>query len=579
MPPSRRPRGASTSGGGPAGKKQRGRGGKQKLADRDEVDSGDSDEDEAAAHAALLSKNEEDDALAAEPAEERRVRLAKEMLAAMDEAQSRRIDGMSAGRDGVARGAHEADAVAEALEEDALRRAGQWRNLVASKLRGLDQLSLDGLRKLRGPRLSPTCVAVAPDESFAVCGCKDGSIVRWELPSGRSVKLAGGRSQALYGEAAMELQQQAAKAAAGEDGSEEDEDDEDEATMVGSNGIRSKDGSMSAAAAPAPTNILGGGPPAGHLADVLSISISADGRMMASGGKDNLILLWDCRTNSVVHHFKGHRGPVRALARRRDGEGGTEFYSASCDRTARVWDIDQRGYLETLYGHQEAITALDALTPDTVLSGSEDRTVRLWKVAEETQLLFSNGHAASVDAVAMLHGDAFLSGAQDGSIALWSSKRKKYLAKLDRAHGVADSGSANWISALCAPAFSDVAISGSCDGVVRFWHANEDNRSLDPLLTAPVTGVVNGFAMAPSGKFLACAVGQEHRLGRWFKVPKARNALCLVPLPQVMHVKQRLSVAAATAKALRGGTDRPDDDDDDEALDDDDDAEDDDDDE
>ena len=233
MPPSRRPRGASTSGGGPAGKKQRGRGGKQKLADRDEVDSGDSDEDEAAAHAALLSKNEEDDALAAEPAEERRVRLAKEMLAAMDEAQSRRIDGMSAGRDGVARGAHEADAVAEALEEDALRRAGQWRNLVASKLRGLDQLSLDGLRKLRGPRRSPTCVAVAPDESFADCGFKDGSIVRWELPSGRSVKLAGGRSQALYGEAAMELQQQAAKAAAGEDGGEEDEEDEDEASMVG----------------------------------------------------------------------------------------------------------------------------------------------------------------------------------------------------------------------------------------------------------------------------------------------------------------------------------------------------------
>ena len=54
----------------------------------------------------------------------------------------------------------------------------------------------------------------------------------------------------------------------------------------------------------------------------------------------------------------------------------------------RVWDIEQRGYAETLYGHQEAVTALDALCDDLVLSGSEDRSVRLWKVAEETQLLF-----------------------------------------------------------------------------------------------------------------------------------------------------------------------------------------------
>ena len=372
----------------------------------------------------------------------------------------------------------------------------------------------------------------------------------------------------------MELQQQAAKAAAGEDGSEETRRTRTRPPWSAATAYARRT-DRCPRPAPAPTNILGGGPPTGHLADVLSISISADGRMMASGGKDNLILLWIAeRTRWSITSR-----PWRPCARRpaaRDGEGGTEFYSRRVT-TARVGHRPAR-HLDPLWspgGHH----ALDALTPDTVLSGSEDRTVRLWKVAEETQLLFSNGHAASVDAVAMLHGDAFLSGAQDGSIALWSSKRKKYLAKLDRAHGVADSGSANWISALCAPAFSDVAISGSCDGVVRFWHANEDNRSLDPLLTAPVTGVVNGFAMAPSGKFLACAVGQEHRLGRWFKVPKARNALCLVPLPQVMHVKQRLSVAAATAKALRGGTDRPDDDDDDEALDDDDDAEDDDDDE
>ena len=49
---------------------------------------------------------------------------------------------------------------------------------------------------------------------------------------------------------------------------------------------------------------------------------------------------------------------------------------------------------------------------------------------------------------------------------------------------------------------------------------------------------------------LACAVGQEHRLGRWFKVPEARNALCLVSLPEAMHTKPNLA-ASAVASAMR----------------------------
>ena len=90
----------------------------------DEVDSGeDSGDEEAAQHARLMA--EEDDEAekeAAEPAAERRVRLAKEMIAAMDAAHS---------RDGQKEAGPSGDVVAEALEEDALRRAGRWRHRAA----------------------------------------------------------------------------------------------------------------------------------------------------------------------------------------------------------------------------------------------------------------------------------------------------------------------------------------------------------------------------------------------------------------------------------------------------------------
>ena len=559
---------AASSGGKPK-KKARARN------DADEVDSGDSGDDEAAAHASLMFKEAADEEAEAEPAEERRVRLAKEMLAAMDQAASRKAE-QGADASGVARGAH-VDSVAEALEEDAMRRAGTWRWMLASALRG-SQLSADALRTMRGPRLSPTCVSISPDENFVVCGCKDGAVVRWELPDGRRTKLAGGRSQHIYGKEALQFKAARAGAAAAaaapsaadaDAANDADDADDDDTMSVGSNGIRSAGtsgaGPSGAATAPAaPSSLLGGGPPAGHLSDVLSISVSSDSRLIASGGKDNLMLLWDARTNEVVHHFKGHRGPVRALARRRDGEG-PELYSASTDRTARVWDVLQRGYVETLYGHQEAISTLDALAEDMVLSGSEDRTVRLWKVAEETQLLFSNGHGAPVDACAMLHAEAFVSGAQDGSLTLWSSKRKKYLHKLSLAHGEAPWGGPCWISALASPAYSDVAISGSCDGQLRFWHAEEvEERKLKPLMSVPITGFVNGISLAPSGKFLACAVGQEHRLGRWFRIPEARNSLCLLTLPSEMHAKPKFSTVGAALGAEEEEADDDDDDDDDE---------------
>lgn len=47
----------------------------------------------------------------------------------------------------------------------------------------------------------------------------------------------------------------------------------------------------------------------------------------------------------------------------------------------------------------------------------------------------------------------------------------------------------------------------------------------------PVEGFVNGLAVSSTGNFFVAAVGQEHRLGRWEHQKKARNEVCVVPLP------------------------------------------------
>ena len=52
-------------------------------------------------------------------------------------------------------------------------------------------------------------------------------------------------------------------------------------------------------------------------------------------------------------------------------------------------------------------------------------------------------------------------------------------------------------------------------------HANK----LTALQSVPVVGFVNSLVFAKSGRFLLAGVGQEHKFGRWSRIPEARNGI------------------------------------------------------
>jgi ribosomal RNA-processing protein 9 len=71
---------------------------------------------------------------------------------------------------------------------------------------------------------------------------------------------------------------------------------------------------------------------------------------------------------------------------------------------------------------------------------------------------------------------------------------------------------------------------GSQDGFIRLWKCGENFRSLTPLLTVPACGFVNALAFSSDGKLLIAGIGQEHRLGRWWRNPSAKNEILVIPL-------------------------------------------------
>lgn len=59
---------------------------------------------------------------------------------------------------------------------------------VAKSLQGI-QIPPSTVRHMRGHKLTPTCVALSPDDTSAFSGSKDSSIVRWDVETGQRVTI------------------------------------------------------------------------------------------------------------------------------------------------------------------------------------------------------------------------------------------------------------------------------------------------------------------------------------------------------------------------------------------------------
>jgi len=57
----------------------------------------------------------------------------------------------------------------------------------------------------------------------------------------------------------------------------------------------------------------------GHTGGVRAVALSADGRLLASGGDDATVRLWDTERGQPVATRQGHTGVVSTLALSRDG--------------------------------------------------------------------------------------------------------------------------------------------------------------------------------------------------------------------------------------------------------------------
>jgi WD40 repeat protein len=137
-------------------------------------------------------------------------------------------------------------------------------------------------------------------------------------------------------------------------------------------------------------------------------------RLVATGGEDKTVRLWDGRTGKPLAQLNGHTGQVLDVA---FDPTGALLASASADEGARVWDVRKRQPYETLTGHTNQVLSVAFGGPDTLLTTSADGTARVWR-PDGDLLATLVGHRDAVTGGALAGGRA-LTWSNDGTARLW----------------------------------------------------------------------------------------------------------------------------------------------------------------
>ncbi|KAF2405345.1 WD40 repeat-like protein [Trichodelitschia bisporula] len=466
-----------------------------------------------------------------ETADERRLRLAQRYLDNIrEEVDEAGFDAADVDR----------DLIAERLKEDVAGTKGKLHRFIA------DDFVLPPESQTYFSADQRVVVAVATCAPYAFTASKDGTLVKWELPTPTDPNTPHPKNLTPRRRPKF-------------------------ITSYRANPSRAGDASYQ-----------------GHTGSILCLAASSSGKFLASGGSDKRLVIWDAATLRPTKAFLQHRDSVLGVSFRRDTH---MLFSASADRTIKIWSLDELAYVETLFGHQDHVIDVAGQASERCISvGARDRTARLWKVVEESQLVFRGGSGGkgdrgrasyaegSIDRVALVDEDTFVTGSDNGTISLWSVHRKKPVFTVPVAHGmdtqlkpeevsaekdpdpqVPGRRQPRWVTALATVPLADVVLSGSWDGVVKVWRVTPDRRRIeavgvlgrgedeananlemqdtetngagkdDEVPQKAVRGVINDisvFERGEKGKDGLCVVvgtGKEMRLGQWKRFKEGKN--------------------------------------------------------
>jgi WD40 repeat protein/tetratricopeptide (TPR) repeat protein len=245
------------------------------------------------------------------------------------------------------------------------------------------------VQTLSGHTAVVTSIALSPDGKMLASGSVNNSLKLWEIPSGRQIQtLNGGIALCVTFSPDSKI-----------------------LASLSGDAIRLWD-----VASGRELRTL-----SGHSSVAYSGVFSPDGKIFATGSRDETVKLWDVSSGRVLQTLIWRAHPVTSVAFSPDGK---ILASGAIGSSIKLWDVSSGRELRTLNGHTESVYSV-AFSPNgkILASGAGDKTVILWDVASGRELATLKKHRSQIQTIAFSpDGKILASGSNDGTVQLWGLK-------------------------------------------------------------------------------------------------------------------------------------------------------------
>lgn len=271
-------------------------------------------------------------------------------------------------------------------------------------------------------------------------------------------------------------------------------------------------GGLTAAFAARRTTVIADAVLTGHTGPVFSMMFNPSGDLLASGGSDGTVRLWNVHARKPDGDpLRGHISGARSIA---FSPNGTQLASGSGPGATRygygwvaalLWDMRTREPV-TVESFESADFGAVAFSPTEPLLAVGDQRGRVgfWHTDNrQPDVALTVDHPSPVQAVVFAPDGTRLATAHlDGTVRLWDVRTR-------RLDGPPLTGHAGPVFALAFSPDGNLLVSGGLDATVRWWNMRTREEDRPPAAT---DGKVSSVDFSVDGRLVAAATGDTVRL-------------------------------------------------------------------